>query len=247
MRCKKGEEVACLKYRNMFLAAIHHQRELLQPDLKVNEYIIPMEVVQFPIEKLRHIKEHGQHVSVLKNAIVTTGSNENMQNELCFEPFIWCNNLSEANLRRLLDPRRTNASVSKEFLQDLSQQIGEKWEVVANSTDLLQVDSDVNTSAEEPDEEESGTKSQIQDPQLPQYGQILEFFSTMSLFRSTSQFVSALKVRKVHILAWLLWLMYLYRFPHRIHNSSTPHPSLMGHKMNWMKVKQQKIPILHFQ
>ena len=247
MRCKKGEEVACLKYRNMFLAAIHQQRELLQPDLKVNEYIIPMEVVQFPIEKLRHIKEHGQHVSVLKNAIVTTGSNENMQNELCFEPFIWCNNLSEANLRRLLDPRRTNASVSKEFLQDLSQQIGEKWEVVANSTDLLQVDSDVNTSAEEPDEEESGTKSQIQDPQLPQYGQILEFFSTMSLFRSTSQFVSALKVRKVHILAWLLWLIYLYRFPHRIHNSSTPHPSLMGHKMNWMKVKQQKIPILHFQ
>ena len=194
MRCKKGEEVTCLKYRNKFLAAIHQQRELLQLNLKVNEYIIPMGVMQFPIQKMKHIKAHGRPVSEVKNAVVTTSSNESVHNELCFEPFIWCKNLSKANLQCLLDPSQTNAPVSKQFLQDLSQKMEGKWELVADATDLLEVDSDTSTSAEEFEGEEGGTKSPMQDPQLPQYGQILEFFSTMSLFRSASQFISALKV-----------------------------------------------------
>ena len=75
-----------------------------------------------------------------------------------------------------------------------------KWEVLfADPTDLLQIESTSETSAEELSVGVSGTRSQIEDPRLPQYGEILEVFSTISLFRSISQFISALKVgNKVH-------------------------------------------------
>ena len=194
MRCKKGEEVKCLKCRNTFLLVIHQQRELLQLSLKVNECIIPMEETRYPVQKMKHIKAHGKPVVELKNAIVTARNNESIPKELCFEPFIWCNNLSKENLQCLLDPSQINAPVSKEFLQDLSQKMEGNWAAIADSTDLLQVELNADTSAEELGLGESKTKGQIEDSQLPQYGQLLEFFSTISLFSPVSQFISALKV-----------------------------------------------------
>ena len=200
MRCKKDEVVTCLKYRNTFLSVIHHQRELLQPSLKVTEYIVPMEEVQFPIQKVKHVVSHGKPVVELKNAIVTTSSIENIPRELCIEPFIWCKKLSKEHLQCLLDPSQINVPISREFFQDLSQKMDGKWEVLfADPTDLLQIESTSETSAEELSVGVSGTRSQIEDPRLPQYGEILEVFSTISLFRSISQFISALKVgNKVH-------------------------------------------------
>ena len=197
MRCTAGMEVTCLQYRSRFLSAIHQQRQLLQPHLKVNEFITPMEEIALPVQKLKHIQRHGTQVNHLKNVLVgmanatTAGS---LQKLLSFEPYVWISKLSEANQKCLLNPSLTNVPASKEFIQDLAKCTEGKWSAIA---EFLELQDDTNTSTDETDREANTNESsseEKQGSQHPHYGQLLELFSTMSIFQSTSELISALKV-----------------------------------------------------
>ena len=204
MRCIAGMEVTCLQYRSRFLSAIHQQRQLLQPHVKVNEFIIPMEEITLPVQKLKQIQKHGTQVNHLKNTLVGMGNAttaRSLQKLLSFEPYVWVSKLSEANQKCLLNPSLTNVPANKEFIQDLAKCTEGKWSAIAESLELPQRDSDTHTSAEEADQEANTDESsgeEKQGPQRPPYGQLLEFFSTMSIFQSTSELISSLKV-SLHI------------------------------------------------
>ena len=192
MRCIKGEEVTCLQFRNRFLSAIHQQRQIFQPNLEVDEYIVSMETTELPIKKPRLVKECGRNIEELRSDIIEKSDHTSIEKELSLEPYIWCKNLSESHLRNLLDPTLTTAPVSDQFLQDLKEQMQDKHSVVYSALGIIS--SDNNTSGEELEEEK-----QPSDHDIPQYGQVLEFFSEISIFQSASEFYSALKVIK-HII-----------------------------------------------
>lgn len=80
----------------------------------------------------------------------------------------------------ILDPNLTTAPVSAEFLQALEEQMQDKYDVLFG---VFSFSSDT-----EPEEH-------MVDQSVPQYGQVLQHFSTISIFQTTSQFNSALKVR----------------------------------------------------
>ena len=177
MRCKKGEEVTCLQYRNMFLSAIHQQRKKIQPTLEINEYIISMKVIPIPIRKKTQVTENGKMIDKLRNRLMAQSDDDSVQEDLCLEPYIWCKNLSPVHLMNLLDPTMTNAHVTDDFLQDLKKQMKDNFEVVRNTLDIF-----------------SSDKSNEEFNEAPQYGQIIEVFSTISIFQTAAQFYSALKV-----------------------------------------------------
>ena len=183
MRCKKGEEVTCLQYRNMFLSAIHQQRKKIQPTLEISEYIIS-KTVPMPIRKQRQVMEHGKRIEKLCNDLMKGSDIGSIQEDLCLEPYIWCKNLSPVHLKNLLDPTMTNTPVSDDFLQDIKKQMKDKCEIVCNTLDIFSSDK----SSEELDED------LIPDLNVPQYGQVIEAFSTISIFQTASQLHSLLKV-----------------------------------------------------
>lgn len=68
MRCKKGEEVTCLQYRNKFLSAIHQLRQKFQPALEISEYIVSMQKAEkIPIKEVGQITEYGKMVDELRD------------------------------------------------------------------------------------------------------------------------------------------------------------------------------------
>ena len=175
MRCKKREEITCLQYRNKFLSAIHQLKEKYQPTLEIREYIISMKAVEMPIRKQKQVTECGKVIDELRRNVITQCSNENIENYLYLEPCVWCRNLSQAHLRNLLNPALTDTLVSNEFLQDLKEQMQDKFDVVCGTLGIYALGDEL--------------------PDVVQYGQVVELFSTISIFQTTTQFHSALKVR----------------------------------------------------
>ena len=189
MRCKEEEEVTCLQYRNKFLSAIHQQRKKIQPALKITEYVVSMKAMVglLPIRKHKRIKEYGKSVDEIRSDAIANNNTACVENELCLEPYIWCRNLSQAHLMNLLDPTLATTPVSYEFIQDLKDQMKDKYDAVCGRLGIFV--SDANTSAEELDEEDHNQG-------VPQYNQLIEQFSEISIFHSSSEFLSALKVCK---------------------------------------------------
>lgn len=197
MRCSAGGVFTCLQYRNKFVSIIHQQRQLLQPNLKVTEYIVPMEGTRFPVMKVKHIHTHGIKVNNLKNVLTmksTPITTESMSKLRSFEPYEWLSKLQKEHLEKLLDPCLTNVEVSKEFIRDLAKCIGENWKKLLEYSELLQ-ECDT-TSADEPDPEDSSddTYEKRTTPQQPPYGQLFDLFSSMSIFQTKLELISALKV-----------------------------------------------------
>lgn len=197
VRCSPEGVFSCLQIRNAFASIIHQQRELLQPNLKVTEYIVPMEGVSFPITKFKQIHEHGIPVSDLRTALTmksTSKVTESISRLQSFEPYEWLSKLKKDHLHNLLDPRLTNVEVSKQFVRDLANCVGENWKKLLEYSELLQ-EFDTGTSAEEPDLEESTGDDARSPPQQLHYGQLLDLFSSMSIFQTNSELTHALKVR----------------------------------------------------
>ena len=195
MRCTADQVVPCLQYRNNFLSVINQQRQLYQQNVNVNEFIVPMEGIIFPVQNVRKIKKHGININYIRNVLIRVPSAaipDSLQKLLSFEPYVWLSKLSETHQRDLLDPTLTNVLVSKTFLQDVAKSTGEKWSIIAEATELLQTDMDSpQVSSGDTDQEESNVE---ENPQQRFYGQLLDFFSEMSIFQSTSELLSMLKV-----------------------------------------------------
>ena len=195
MRCAVNHVVPCLQYRNNFLSVIEQQRQLYQQNVKVNEFIVPMEGIIFPVQNPRRIEKCGTNINYIRNVLIRAPSAtipDGLQKILSFEPYMWLSKLSEPHQRDLLDPTLTNVSVSKTFLQDVAKNTGEKWSIIAEAAELLQTDLDSpHISSEDADQDESNME---ENPQQPFYGQFLDFFSKMSIFHSTSELLSILKV-----------------------------------------------------
>ena len=212
MRCLAGGELPCLQYRNRFLDAIHQQRELLQPNLKVSEYIVPMEGTVFPLKKAKQIHANGIQVNILKNALIgesTSTSTESCNKLRSFEPYEWLSKLQRRHINSLVDPGLTKVEVGKEFIRDLAKCVGQHWKKLLEYSELLQ---DIETSADEPDAEteESSSDEKRNDkkrrsPQRPHYGQLLELFSSMSIFHSNEELIAVLKVSIHHSASFLFW------------------------------------------
>ena len=194
MRCSESGVFTCLQYRNQFESIIHQQRALLQPNLKITEYIVPMEGLSFPIKKIKYVHAYGIQVNNLKN-VLTKKSNstttESLNKLRSFEPYEWLSKLQKEHLDCLLDPRLTNVEVSKAFFRDLAKCVGGNWKTLLDYSELLQ-DFETNTSSDP--EEPSGEDSRVSN-QHPTYGRLFELFSSMSIFQTTLELISALKVR----------------------------------------------------
>lgn len=196
VRCSPEGAFSCLQIRNEFASIIHRQRELFQPNLKVTEFIVPMEGLHLPIVKFKQITELGITVSDLKTALKTKSTSkvtESISKLRSFEPYEWLSKLKKDHLHNLLDTRLTNVEVSKEFVCDLANCVGENWTKLLEYSELLQ-GFDTSTSAEEPDLDKpigDGAKSP---PQQLHYGQLLDLFSSMSIFQTNLELTHALKV-----------------------------------------------------
>jgi hypothetical protein len=192
MRCSESGVFTCLQYRNQFESIIHQQRALLQPNLKITEYIVPMEGLSFPIKKIKYVHAYGIQVNNLKN-VLTKKSNstttESLNKLRSFEPYEWLSKLQKEHLDCLLDPRLTNVEVSKAFFRDLAKCVGGNWKTLLDYSELLQ-DFETNTSSDP--EEPSGEDSRVSN-QHPTYGRLFELFSSMSIFQTTLELISALK------------------------------------------------------
>ena len=194
MRCAESGVFSCLQYRSRFEAVIHQQRELLQPNLKVTEYIVPMEGLSLPITTVKQIHKYGIQVSNLKNILTTKSSSstsESMTKFRSFEPYGWLSKLQKGHLEYLLDPRLTNVEVTKAFIRDLAKCVGENWKKLLEYSELLQ---ETSTSSEEPETEESSSDHTRLSQNQPTYGGLLDLFFSMSIFQTKLELISALKV-----------------------------------------------------
>ena len=202
MRCSESGVFSCLQYRNKFKAIIHQQRELLQPNVNVLEYIVPLENLSFPVKNIRRIVANGILVNDFKNLLTTidtssaTTATDSMTRLRFFEPYGWLSRLQKTHLDNLLDHRFTNVEVSKAFIGDLANCVGENWKKMLEYSDILQ-EFNHESSSEDLESEELNSDTTKVSPQQPTctYGVLLEFFSSMSIFQSTSELMSILKVR----------------------------------------------------
>ena len=117
--------------------------------------------------------------------------------------------LQRRHINGLVDPGLSNVEVGKEFIRDLAKCVGQHWKKLLEYSELLQ---DCETSADEPDAEteESSSDEKQNDkkrrsPQRPHYGQLLEFFSSMSIFNSNQELIAVLKVSIHHSASFLFW------------------------------------------
>ena len=188
MQCSEEGEIACLQYRNKFLSTIHRQRNLHQPRLKVSEYIIPMEqAATFPIQTPKRIQVHGTDVKMLKNAILQMQTIPNFETLISFEPYTWLSKLEETHLKNLLDYSFTNVEATKEFLQDLATGVGSLWDGLLKCSELHH----------------------------PLYGQLLEFFTTMSIFQTKLELIKGLKVYLIYfkVLFSFVYILFVFLQP----------------------------------
>ena len=204
MRCSESGVFSCLQYRNKFEAIIHQQRGLLQPNVNVLEYIVPLENLSFPVMNIRQIVANGKLVKDLKNFLTTidtssaTTAMDSMTRFRSFEPYGWLTRLQKTHLDNLLDHRFTDVEVSKAFIGDLANCVGENWEKLLEYSEILQ-EFNHDTSGEEPETEELSSENTKASPQQPTctYGGLLGFFSSMSIFQTTSDLVAIFKVRNL--------------------------------------------------
>ena len=191
MRCSESGIFSCLKFRNLFESIIHQQRQLLQPNVSITEYIVPMESLSLPVMRVKHIRTHGTQVSSLKSFLVnrspTAPAAESMLRLRSFEPYEWLSKLQRPHLQSLLDHRLTNVQVGKAFIRDLANCVGPNWKRLLEFSDALQTcdtspHSDENSSGAEPPDP----------PERPTYHTLLQAFSSMSIFQA--DLASALKV-----------------------------------------------------
>ena len=197
MRCSESGVFTCLQYRNQFESIIHQQRALLQPNLKITEYLVPMEGLSFPVKKIKYVHAYGIRVNNMKNVLTkkcTSTITESLNKLRSFEPYEWLAKLQKEHLDSLLDPKLTTVEVSKTFIRDLAKCVGGNWKKLLDYSELLQ-DFDTNTSSEEPDQEEPSSEDTRSSHQHPTYGRLLELFASMSVFQTTLELISALKVR----------------------------------------------------
>ena len=191
MHCSESGIFSCLKFRNLFESIVHRQRELLQPLVKVSEYIVPIESLNLPVMRVRHILAHGIQVSTLKNILVTKSTTvpattESILKLRLFEPYEWLSKLQKSHLDSLLDHRLTNVQVSKLFIRDLANCVGSNWKKLLEFSDDLQ-----NCYTSQNSDENSSTET-TEPRDHPTYRVLLETFSSMSIFQAN--LASALKV-----------------------------------------------------
>ncbi|CAI8054190.1 Ankyrin-1 [Geodia barretti] len=182
MRCSQSGIFSCLKFRNLFESIIHRQRELLQPMVKITEYIVPIEGINLPVTKVRHILAHGIKVDTLKNFLITKSttapSAESMVKLRSFEPYEWLSKLQKSHLNSLLDHRLTNVQVSKPFIRDLASCVGSNWKKLLEFSDDLQ---NCDTS---PHSDENSSSDTAEPQDRPTYHVLLGVFSSMSIFQT---------------------------------------------------------------
>ena len=190
MRCSNSGIFSCLKFRNLFISAIHQQRELLQPNVKTTDYIVPMESLNLPVMRVKHIPTHGIQENTLKNFLVTRSSSaaaaESIQKLRSYEPYEWLSKLQRSHLDSLLDHRLTNVQVGTSFIRDLANCVGSNWKKLLEFSDDLQ---NCDTS---PHSDENSSSDTAEPPERPTYRVLLEVFSSMSIFHA--ELASALTV-----------------------------------------------------
>ena len=215
MRCSESGVFSCLQYRNQFETIIHQQRELLQPNVNVLEYLVPLENLSFPVMKIRQIETNGMPMKVLKRFLTTgdisstTIAVDSMTRLRSFEPYGWLSCLQKTHLDNLLDHRFTNVVVSKAFCEDLRNCVGVNWEKLLEYSDILQ-EFNPDISGEELEIEETGNENTKPSQQQPTctYGGLLAFFCTMSIFKTTSEMVAIFKVRNLSMTLMMSFIIF---------------------------------------
>jgi hypothetical protein len=201
MRCSESGIFSCLKCRNFFESIIRQQMDLLQPNMRATEYIVPMENLSLPVKQLDHIQRQGIQVRDVKNALTvkpaTTATTHSMLRLRSFEPYEWLSKLEKPHLDRLLDHRFINAEVSKPFIHNLSKCVGESWKKLLEFSDDLQ-NCELSSSGDDRNTEEGSSSDNMGEaPQRPTYGKLLEIFSSMSIFQNSMELTAALKGQNV--------------------------------------------------
>ena len=201
MRCSENGIFSCLKMRNQLDSIIHQQRDRLQPNMKVTEYVVPLESLTFPVMSLKHILKHGIEVNTLITFFTTKSAFAPAPASLLklqsYEPYEWLSKLQKPHLESLLDHRLTNVQVGKSFIKDLAKCVGDNWELLLQSSDTLQ-SCDTSPPSDGPDTS-SGPEIYATTPEAPEgqepptYRVLLDLFSSLSIFQS--DLASVLKVR----------------------------------------------------
>ena len=163
MRCQPSHEVPCLQHRNQILTEIRAQRESLQPVMKVEEYLIPSKVAQFPVTRVDSTK-HLSSIGLLKQ-VITQGSQPGAKIELpssFLEPCIFLTKISEAHQYQLVDPDNASKAVSDEFRHDLAEQLKDDWPHVTRHLFQQSFEGDTSTrSSQSTDSEPYQTFSEL--------------------------------------------------------------------------------------
>ena len=163
MRCQPSHEVPCLQHRNQILTEIRAQRESLQPVMKVEEYLIPSKVVQFPVTRVDSTK-HLSSIGLLKQ-VITQGSQHGAKIELpsrFLEPCVFLTKISEAHQYQLIDTDNASKAVSVEFRDDLAAQLKDEWPHVTRHLFQQSFEGDTSTrSSQSTDSEPYQTFSEL--------------------------------------------------------------------------------------
>ena len=196
MRCTESGVFSCLKIRNNLDTTIRQRRELLQPNVKVSQYLVPMDSITLPIMKTKHIGTHGIELNELKclltKGAATPPTADCMLKLRSFEPYEWLSRLQKVHRDSLLDHRLTNVHVGKSFIRDLAKCVGDKWELLLQFSVELQ-GCDTSPPNTEDSSGPGGTEGSAESSEPPTYHTLLELFSSMSIFHT--DLASALKVK----------------------------------------------------
>lgn len=180
MRCKPGQELACLTFRNQFLKEIRDAKESMQ-QIKTNELVIPLDGGEFPVQQPAG-SVRAFNVADFKQEMKENPPSHSLVATLFFlEPYLFITMLSEQHQNSLINPKHASASVSEEFLASLADCFGEMWQGIAEQFEW-KVESDTSTEGSDKHSENSDPPT---DGRSLQYKDILEGLSSISIFQAT--------------------------------------------------------------
>lgn len=145
LRCKVNHEIDCLTYRNQVLHQIRESKEMYQPQIKTNEFIvISTSRAKFPLRDVHSRRLTKIDIEEFKKELLESPDLAN--NSLpFFEPYLYLCKLPDAQRHALTSPSRTSQlSVTASLMQCFGK---EWWKDLMDHFEFPQVDSDPDTSS----------------------------------------------------------------------------------------------------
>ena len=182
MRCKPGQELACIAFRNQILKEIRDTNESTQ-QIKTKELVVLLDGASFPVQKpmgpgkvfnIADLKQDMKKSSLNENSMATLTS------LFYVEPYLFIRKLSEEHQTQLIDPKHSLMPVTDDFVAAIADCFEDKWQGLAEQFEL-------------PCGSGSSTDSSAGRPSL-HYKDILEHLESISIF-GESGLKKAIEVR----------------------------------------------------